>query len=534
MNSYKSNNSTSRSNLGKEKCKNCNQPISRGAPICYHCGELQQTYNLSPEAQKRLQNKVKELIHEYRSTEIDISELFDKSAQRYANACAQLQLMLNNETLQNSGLERIMERLSKVEALCKTREYSIAFVGKIKAGKSSLINEILGCDLASVNTVPETAALTKFRSSNDGLKLSITFYTSQDWDEIWKDSKADDDDYEENLFVQRYRELDADSIKRQYLNSPPKTFNPDSMEELSELLSKWTSAQFPEHYFVKEVEVQLDSLNLPNDVVLVDTPGLDDVIQYRSNLTRQYIKKANAVVVCVKCESYGSSQHDFIARNIANTIPENVFVLCTQIDAFNHPLEEWEKHKKEWLSYLKTKGCFGDKALAMQRVFGISSYIPRLLRQYDSGDEDVSYDLQYIAHKFGLLSPQQRRMDIVDIPELHDKDGSIRQQLLDYSGVNSLWNLLNNEIVNNYHSRFQAEIINAWKKCNNDIISTMRQNQDSCDSVISAKSNSLLKQKEMVRQLEEKREALKKERNSNGWSAFEREIREQFNDKFDQ
>ena len=532
MNYNKSNASTSSKN-NRSTCINCNQPINRGAPICYHCGELQDSFNLSPEALARLQKKIRELIREYNSTEIDISTLFDKSAQRYANACARLQTLLNNESLQKSGLEGIMGRLNKVDSLCKTREYSIAFVGKIKAGKSSLINEIVGCDLASVNTVPETAALTKFRSSRDGLKLSIKFYSSKDWEEIWKDAKPNDKDIEDNLFVQRYNELDAESIKKKYLDTSPKMFTPDSMGELRELLSKWTSAQFPEHYFVKEVEVQLDSLNIPNDVVLVDTPGLDDVIQYRSNLTRQYIKKANAVVVCVKCESYGSTQHDFIARNIANTIPENVFVLCTQIDSFNHPLDEWEKHKKQWLSYLKTKGCFGDKTLAKQRIYGISSYIPKLLRQFDNG-EKVFYTLNSKAYDFGLLYDEQMEMSKTELMEFFGKNGSVRKKLLEYSGIDVLWKQLNDEIVSNYQSKFQDEIINAWKKCNNDIISTMKQNQDSCDSVINANSNTLLQQKEKIQQLEKQRETLKNELQIDKWNDLEREIRNEFDDIFNQ
>lgn len=535
MNYNKSNASTSSKN-NRSTCKNCNQPINRGAPICYHCGELQDSFNLSPEAHARLQKKIRELIREYNSTEVDPSELFDKSAQRYANACARLQTLFNNEDLQNSGLEAIVERLSRVDVLCKTREYSIAFVGKIKAGKSSLINEILGCDLASVNTVPETAALTKFRSSKDGLKLSITFYSLDDWAKIWKDAKADDDDSEDNLFVQKYKDLNAESVKMQYLDNPPKTFTPDSMEEMRDLLSKWTSAQFPEHYFVKEVEVQLDSLNIPEDVVLVDTPGLDDVIQYRSNITRQYIKSSNAVVACVKCESFTAAQYDFIARNIANTSPENVFVLCTQIDKFNKPLKEWEAHKKEWLGYLKTKGCFGDLTLAQKRVFGISSYIPMLLRKYDNGEdiEETSDDLHYIARKLGLLSIFQRRKEMKDIPELHNKNGSIRKQLLEYSGIAALWSLLMEEIVNNYQSKFQKELINAWKKCNNDIVSTMKQKQESCDFVINVKSVELEKQKETVQQLEKQREVLKKERKNNRWKEFENEIRKQFDDIFNQ
>ena len=43
--------------------------------------------------------------------------------------------------------------------------YQIAIVGTVKAGKSTLINSLLGYDLASTNVTPETATLTKFKYS---------------------------------------------------------------------------------------------------------------------------------------------------------------------------------------------------------------------------------------------------------------------------------------------------------------------------------------------------------------------------------
>lgn len=393
-----------------------------------------------------------------------------------------------------------------------------------------MINEFLKCDLASVNTVPETAALTKFRSSEDGLKLTLTFYTRKEWETIWKDAKGDDKNTESNLFVQKYQELNAESIKDKYLDNEPKTFIPDSFDEMRELLTKWTSAQSPEHYFVKEVEVQLNNLNLPADVVIVDTPGLDDVIPYRSNLTRHYIKKANAVVVCIKCESYGAVQHDFIARNIANTVPENVFVLCTQIDLFNHPVEEWDAHRKQWLSYLKTKGCFGDKDLAKQRIFGISSYILKLLRQYDEGEKKLFFTLRDKAYAFGFLTDEQMEMSRKEIEDLFAVDGSVRKKLVDISGVNKLWTQLKTEIFNNYQTRFLDELVNAWKKCNNNLICSMKQTQEGCDNVIKTYNTQLSEKKQLVQDLKKKQKLLEAELQNDNWSDFERQIRKEFDE----
>ena len=66
--------------------------------------------------------------------------------------------------------------------------YQIAIVGAIKAGKSTLINALIGHELASVNVTPETATLTKFKYSEKNT-LKVKFYSSKEWEEIWSDAK---------------------------------------------------------------------------------------------------------------------------------------------------------------------------------------------------------------------------------------------------------------------------------------------------------------------------------------------------------
>ena len=44
-------------------------------------------------------------------------------------------------------------------------EIQVAVVGAVKAGKSTLMNAILGIDIASTEVTPETAALTIFKYS---------------------------------------------------------------------------------------------------------------------------------------------------------------------------------------------------------------------------------------------------------------------------------------------------------------------------------------------------------------------------------
>ena len=69
--------------------------------------------------------------------------------------------------------------------LCRKPDFQIAFVGTIKTGKSTLINALLGHNYASIDVTPETAVLTKFRSSERDY-VHVTFYSEREWAQLWK------------------------------------------------------------------------------------------------------------------------------------------------------------------------------------------------------------------------------------------------------------------------------------------------------------------------------------------------------------
>ena len=91
------------------------------------------------------------------------------------------------------------------EGAAKDPVFHIAFVGTIKAGKSTLINALLGRNLASTSVTPETAVLTKFRSSAQDY-VKVTFYSSYEWAQLWNSISNNAD-----VFKQEYAALNAEN-----------------------------------------------------------------------------------------------------------------------------------------------------------------------------------------------------------------------------------------------------------------------------------------------------------------------------------
>lgn len=121
---------------------------------------------------------------------------------------------------------------------------------------------------------------------------------------------------------------------------------------------------------------------------------MDDVVEFRSNITRDYIDRANAVLVCVKSDALTGSEMATIYSVFSNTRynPEKVYVIATQIDTLNRPRENWIEQQEEWLKYLKGKGAYASIELAKRNRVPVSAYLFTLLKEYNNlSEEDDKY-----------------------------------------------------------------------------------------------------------------------------------------------
>ena len=271
----------------------------------------------------------------------DIVDLYTKKVEKY-------KALMDLPELQENG--SISEKMMDFLDLCTKPEFQIAFVGTIKTGKSTLINSLLGHNYASMAVTPETAALTKFRSSPKDY-VRVTFYTSGEWEQLWASRTSGAD-----AFMKEYNELNAEQCKNKWVNHAP-VYKEIANNEIEEELSVWSSSRSAEHYFVKEIEVGISSLseNFPKQVVFVDTPGLSDPVAYRSEITRQYIRKANAVFVCVDAQKVQKDEIETISSvfSFSSHNKNKVHIIATHWDKLNKPFEDWNVQKK-WLEDRKS------------------------------------------------------------------------------------------------------------------------------------------------------------------------------------
>lgn len=422
----------------------------------------------SEDAKKEYEEKYKKLEAIAAEKITNNQFLWDATVEKYATKMTRVKNVLSAEGISEQVTTKMFKDIGSFLKRCADAEFHIALVGAIKAGKSTLINALLGYEYASTKITPETAALTKFKSSNKNY-VKLKFYTRQEWDVLWKSAVG----AKATVFMEEYEKLNAEKEKGNWLDKEDSIVDCNTREILVEEIQKWTSSKSAQHYFVKEVEVGLEDYQLPEGVVLVDTPGLDDVVEYRSNITREYIDRANAVLVCVKADALTGPEMRTIYNVFANTRynPEKVYIIATQLDTINRPKEGWIAQQEEWLKYLKSNGVFGSLELAKKNLIPVSAYLYTLLNEYNdlTEDDDKFWDLDSIIRKFKMR----------DVNEHY-------RELLDFTNIELLKTKMQNEIVSNYKKILIDDISGTYEICKKTIQDTMKNIKDAQNALIEA------------------------------------------------
>lgn len=293
-----------------------------------------------------------------------IESIVEKNNDRLAKESVNL---INKYSLSSAQkLEEDIKNISDTERLMK-----IGIVGRVKAGKSSLLNAIVfdGKNVLPKAATPMTAALTEL-SYGDNYEAEVEFFTQNDINNIAKEAREYDDRFkrelqiaiEENKNKPRYKKASEKEIeevmkprviraladtnlaasKDQYdrimksgldvKGLDNKIINFSSLESLQKELVDFVGSNGKYMPFTKSVKIKfpLESLK---DVNIVDTPGINDPVVSREQRTKDELGKCDVIFIVSPAGQFLSSEDLELMDRITqkNGIRE-LFVVASKCD----------------------------------------------------------------------------------------------------------------------------------------------------------------------------------------------------------
>ena len=233
------------------------------------------------------------------------------------------------------------------------RNIRLGIVGRVKAGKSSLLNSLLfeGKDILPEAPTPMTAALTQIEYSNDKNYIEIEFITEDDIklleeqdkqykkifekvkndlsvnleiDEASLNKKTEDKikSDESNVILiasskiynniinikntdnERYREIIQNNIKQIPFSN---------IDEIQNELKDYVASDGKYVDFVKSLKLYIN-MDILKEVSILDTPGFNDPLVTRNNKANQLLSKCDAILILTP-STHNFSYSDIEAMN---------------------------------------------------------------------------------------------------------------------------------------------------------------------------------------------------------------------------
>ena len=267
------------------------------------------------------------------------------------------QKMRMHETIKKAGDYGWIDETLKQELISKLENdvLTIGVIGQMKCGKSTFLNAfVFEDDILPSATTPMTAALSVITYGPEK-KLVAEFYTPEEWDEqkqtAMRDANGVDPLVESK--IQAAKELVEKSEKlgntiTQYLGKKQE----DSFENLIE----YVGADGKYISITKSVQIFYPKEYLKG-VEIVDTPGFNDPIVSREERTKDFLRKADVVLMMLYAgRPFDLTDREILFKNVRQCGMGKVLV---GINKYDIPYEngETETEIKEYVSQEIRKAC---------------------------------------------------------------------------------------------------------------------------------------------------------------------------------
>ena len=213
---------------------------------------------------------------------------------------------------------------------------SIGIMGQVKAGKSSFLNALLfsGKPVLPEAATPKTANLTKI-SYGEKYTLTVKYYSLEEWDSLCERAASIDNSVSAVVareLISMSERLSKEEITR-CLTQNSDIFESTSLDGLQGMLNAYTGNDGDYTALVKSTEITLPDISLKGFEV-VDTPGMNDPVQSRTQQTREYMSNCDVVFFLSRCSQFlDKSDYELLSNQLPNKGVKRLVLVGGQYDS---------------------------------------------------------------------------------------------------------------------------------------------------------------------------------------------------------
>ena len=190
---------------------------------------------------------------------------------------------------------KIFQQLQTLQKDIDNDFFTVVVLGEFKRGKSTFVNALLGTKLLPMDVLPETATINAIMYSEKP-RLSVLY-------------------------------RDGRKVKGEVSYDYMKQFSAGSGSSALKNISY--------------IKIGYPCELLKNRIVLVDTPGVSDLNEQRSEITYRFVPKANAILFLLDANSpLKGTEKDFIEEKLLPLGIENILFLLNKYDSVDDEEEE--------------------------------------------------------------------------------------------------------------------------------------------------------------------------------------------------
>ncbi|MCG3657434.1 dynamin family protein [Aliarcobacter butzleri] len=347
---------------------------------------------------------LKELNITEEQNHISVQKIDDEHKSSFKDLKHNLENIINELKTDLTNKE-ILGELENTHNYLNNQKFSIGITGVMNAGKSTMLNALMGREILGSAVVPETANLTIVKH-NPTDNAKVYYWNEQEWDRIKKSASQLESMKD---FVEETNKIFGDNLKN-YIR-PVSRFDEIDIKDLSSYTSAEASGK--KCNLVKYVELGSKLDFLSDGIEIVDTPGLDDPVIQREEITKEYISQCDMMIHLMNVSQSATLKDvEFIIDALLYQNISKLLVVITRADTVSkEQLEEVIKYTKTSIEkQLKAQ----NKDSQLDYILKTIRFIPisgRMALLHRTGREKEALDAGFTIEDTGILEIEKYLMD---------------------------------------------------------------------------------------------------------------------------